>query len=256
MGRRAIDLTGCSYGALKVIGRDSSAQSGCGKHAKWICRCELCGRIISIKGSDLRSGRATDCGCKFREKCGRAHLVDRVGDTYGFLTVIRRDLTNGVKSGMHAKWICRCNLCGAEESVAANLISEFGKDRCHNCMKKSIGESRIADILDANDIQYVRDKKYLSCKNDKTNYALRFDFRIFNNENECLYFIEYDGQQHFQPAPMWDNNGDLEERQRRDEFKNEWCLQNGFPLIRIPYTHLSALNIDDLRLESTRYRVV
>ncbi len=256
MGKQAEDMSGLSFGSLTVIGRDDNAKAGSGKHAKWLCKCSLCGSVVSVRGHYLRNKHKTDCGCKAKEKYGMAHLVDRTGDTYGHLTVLQRDLSSGVKSGRHARWICRCELCGTEESVAANSITEFGKDRCHNCMSKSIGESRIADLLDANGIRYVRDKKYRDCFNDKTKYGLRFDFRIFDNETDCLYMIEYDGLQHFRSAPMWDNNGDLEERIRRDKIKNEWCANNGIALIRIPYTHLCNICIDDLRLDSTRYRVV
>ena len=256
VGRPAIDISGVSFGNLLVLERDKSAKSGNGKHAKWLCKCLLCDSVVSIRGSDLRSGRTTDCGCMTNEKCGKAHLVERAGDAYGHLTVLRRDLSKGVKSGRHAHWICRCELCGSEESVAANLITEFGKDRRHNCMHKSIGESRIADILDANGIRYVRDRLYGDCINEKTNYGLRFDFRIIGDDKECLYLIEYDGAQHYRAAPMWDDTMSLKERQMRDRMKNKWCSDRGIPLIRIPFTHLSKLSIDDLCLESTRYRIV
>ena len=42
----------------------------------------------------------------------------------------------------------------------------------------------------------------------------------------------------------------------KDNYKNEWCKKNGIPLIRIPYTKLSSLTIEDLRLETTKFRVV
>lgn len=249
-----IDMTGSTVGNLTVLGRDTSVHGG-GKHAKWICKCKLCGNTKSMRGSDLRSGGVTDCGCKARERWSNARLIDRAGDTYGHLKVIRRDNSVGIKGGQHARWMCRCDLCGTIESVSAIMFSDFGKDRCRNCMGKSLGEARISDILDANGIRYVRDKSYKDCVNDDSNYHLRFDFRIINDENDCLYMIEYDGAQHFKPAPMWDNNGDLEERQRRDSYKTDWCLQNGVALIRIPYTHYENICIDDLLIESSNFRV-
>jgi len=48
----------------------------------------------------------------------------------------------------------------------------------------------------------------------------------------------------------------LKRQQWRDWYKNEWCKKNGIPLIRIPYTKLSSLTIEDLRLETTKFRVV
>lgn len=37
------------------------------------------------------------------------------------------------------------------------------------------------------------------------------------------------------------------ETQKRDKFKNEWCANKGISLIRIPYTKLKTLTIEDLR---------
>lgn len=79
---------------------------------------------------------------------------------------------------------------------------------------------------------------------------MRFDFYI----NEDNYLIEYDGEQHFK-----DTNGffktTLEEIQKRDIFKNQWCKENNIPLIRIPYTRYDDLCIEDLLLETSKYVV-
>jgi len=44
-------------------------------------------------------------------------------------------------------------------------------------------------------------------------------------------------------------------RKRRNK-KNQWCKENNIPLIRIPYTHLKDLCIEDLLLETSNYVVV
>ena len=38
-----------------------------------------------------------------------------------------------------------------------------------------------------------------------------------------------------------------------DEIKNNWCIKNNIPLIRIPYTHLNNIKIEDLLLETSQY---
>ena len=38
--------------------------------------------------------------------------------------------------------------------------------------------------------------------------------------------------------------------------KNQYCKTNHIPLIRIPYTHLPNIKIEDLLLETTNWRVV
>jgi len=35
--------------------------------------------------------------------------------------------------------------------------------------------------------------------------------------------------------------------------KNQWCKNNNIPLIRIPYTHLQNLCLEDLQLETSKF---
>ena len=61
MGRPVINLTGMSFGRWTVLARDNGAESGTGKHARWLCRCE-CGTERSVSGSVLRTN-SLSCGC-------------------------------------------------------------------------------------------------------------------------------------------------------------------------------------------------
>jgi len=45
----------------------------------------------------------------------------------------------------------------------------------------------------------------------------------------------------------------LENIQLRDNIKNQYCIENKIPLIRIPYYYLSKLKIEDLLLESSDF---
>lgn len=53
----------------------------------------------------------------------------------------------------------------------------------------------------------------------------------------------------------WHNIEQLEAQQERDKIKNQWCKENNIPLIRIPYTRLLKLCIEDLLLETTSFLV-
>lgn len=53
-----IDLTGQKFGRLTVIERTESSN----KNIKWLCECE-CGGIVSVFGTDLKSGKTQSCGC-------------------------------------------------------------------------------------------------------------------------------------------------------------------------------------------------
>lgn len=239
-------------GDLVVMEKDTAAARGSGKAARWICECTLCGNRKSIRGSDLRTGKVTDCGCQKWKRLSNGRLSDLSGQTFGYLTVLERDFPIGLRSGQHARWLCRCELCGRTESVASNMLLRYGKDRCRLCCGLTLGEQRIMELLDENNIPYVHDKPYLDCKNPETGMVLRFDFRITNN-SECDYIIEFDGEQHFKDVNMWGNSDTLKDRLWRDAVKNMWCAERGVPIIRIPYTRLKKLCIEDLLLDSTPY---
>jgi very-short-patch-repair endonuclease len=52
--------------------------------------------------------------------------------------------------------------------------------------------------------------------------------------------IEYDGQQHFQKIK--NDRYDYENLKKRDNFKDSWCLENNYTLIRIPYYDLEKID--------------
>jgi hypothetical protein len=64
------------------------------------------------------------------------------------------------------------------------------------------------------------------------------------------YLIEYDGRQHFSDENTIFN---YNETLKHDKIKNQWCKENNIPLIRIPYTHLKDLCIEDLKLETSKF---
>ena len=57
---KGINEIGNVYGSLIVMSRDYSTND---EHAVYICKCAKCGRTISVRGSRLREGKVTSCGC-------------------------------------------------------------------------------------------------------------------------------------------------------------------------------------------------
>jgi hypothetical protein len=83
----------------------------------------------------------------------------------------------------------------------------------------------------------------------ETNRRLRFDFILYNNDNSINRIIEFDGRQHkYGPdTNYWGHSTDtLESIKEKDNLKNNFCLKHNYPLIRIPYTKLDSLTIEDL----------
>lgn len=59
MARKIDDLTGMVFGNLCVV-EFSHTYNG---HSYWLCRCK-CGRLTIARGSHMKSGNVSSCGCK------------------------------------------------------------------------------------------------------------------------------------------------------------------------------------------------
>jgi hypothetical protein len=114
---------------------------------------------------------------------------------------------------------------------------------------KSKGEEIIAKILRDNNIIFEQEKKFNNFIYKDSNRKAQFDFFVNNK-----YLIEFDGKQHFN-IEGWNDNKTLEKNLEHDKLKNEYCLKNNIPLIRIPYTHLKKICLNDLLLETSSFIV-
>lgn len=63
------DMTGQSFGRLRVIEQAESIVSGDQVKARWLCVCE-CGGTKITRAESLRLGRTRSCGCLQRENGG------------------------------------------------------------------------------------------------------------------------------------------------------------------------------------------
>ena len=92
-------------------------------------------------------------------------------------------------------------------------------------------------------IPFESQKTFETCRFPDTNFLAKFDFFVNNK-----YLIEFDGIQHFDVRFGWNSKENFENTQKRDKFKDDWCKKNNIPLIRIPYTKLDTLSLQDLLL--------
>ncbi len=73
---RLIDLRNKKFGRLTVIERVESSN----KNARWSCLCE-CGKLVSVFGADLKSGRTQSCGCIRSEQLAKRNFKHGLSDT-------------------------------------------------------------------------------------------------------------------------------------------------------------------------------
>lgn len=250
---RVKDITGKRVGRLTVIERDTNEYytKGGNRIYKWICQCD-CGRLTSVNASAIRSGSTKSCGCLYLERAKKSSLDryeqvlkkrkessgllnDLTGQTFGLLTVIRRDLNNKNR----VAWICQCE-CGNQTTVVSNNLTNGHTQSC-GCIN-SVGEMKIQKILDSKKIDYI---KWWRNDNCKDNRPLPFDFAIKMN-GSVVGVIEYDGQQHFRVCRFngmtWeDAEKGFKTCLKHDEIKNAFCLNNGIELLRIKYTEIESI---------------
>jgi hypothetical protein len=73
-----IDLTGERIGVLTVLSRDTTSNH---KRSYWICRCE-CGKVKSMLGDGLRSGKTKSCGCKVHRQLSDNEVLSSKRNRY------------------------------------------------------------------------------------------------------------------------------------------------------------------------------
>ena len=237
---KALELTGKVFHYLTVLNKEPNRKG----RTYWKCKCK-CGKEIVVQGRSLTNGNTKSCGCYKSERTGEIKRINELGNKYGKLTVVQDAGSNS--KGLRY-WFCKCE-CGTFVKVSGPQLRSGGTQSC-GCLK-SKGEEKIAKILSQKNIFYEKEKTFNTCRFLKTNKLAKFDFYVNNS-----YLIEYDGNVHFNYSNQgWNTKERLLEAQQRDAFKNQWCLESKIPLIRIPYTALNTLKLEDLLLETSKYIV-
>lgn len=217
-------------------------------NTKYRCLCE-CGNEAIVSGNNLKKGTTTSCGCYRRERMSeigkQTQINDITGQRFGKLIALRPTDKRQCKSVV---WECQCD-CGQLHLASSHNLLHGDVTRCPNCNIISKGEEKIAELLTQYNLSFIKEKTFESCINPNSGRLLRFDFFVDNS-----YLIEFDGKQHFEPINFFTmGQAEYGELQSRDKLKNQWCVDNHIPLIRIPYTHLKFLTIKDLLPQTTSF---
>ena len=229
---------GMIFGKWKIIQKDLSIRKDA--HTYWLCQCE-CGNIKSVRSTLLRNGKSTSCGCVknylfIPNNIHSNKIIDISNKRFGKVIALYPIFEENKEK---LRWQCKCD-CGTLFLTEGESLRKRLTESC-GCSKISKGEQKIAYLLTQNNISFQKEYSFETCRFLDTNRLARFDFWV----NNC-YLIEYDGIQHFKDTG-WKMNYD------HDIFKNNWCKINNIPLIRIPYTKLNTLTIDDIKLETSNF---
>ncbi len=126
--------------------------------------------------------------------------------------------------------------CDEEHIFYMNWNNFYTGQRCPYC-EGSSGEIEIQRFLTNNNINFKKEYWFEDCRGNSD--PLRFDFVIFKN-NKINLLIEYDGKQHYKPINFGGISDDealinYKRTKKYDNIKNQYCLKNNIPLLRIPY---------------------
>lgn len=227
LGRKsAKDLTNQKFGKLTALYRLENISP-----PMWHCLCD-CGNEIDVRSIELTSNNTTSCGCKRKDL--RKNLI---GQKFGKLTVIERS-NNYVspKGQSQVMYICKCD-CGKEVEVASSSLQQGFTNSC-GCLR-SMGENLIDKYLTELNINFQREYIFEDCKDKR---PLPFDFVIFDTNNKIKLLIEVNGKQHYEPS-FYKEEDDaialLEYTQKHDLIKQEYCKNNNYDLLIIPYWELN-----------------
>lgn len=169
-------------------------------------------------------------------------------DKSGFETKVENFKYMKNSSGKNSLYVkdAVCKKCG--EKIGKYLSAweiNSGKINCPKCsIGKWKGEETIKEILDEIGIEYITKYKFPDLRGKEHNRTTKTGFS--KNVSLPYYFdfylpksntiIEYDGELHFFPKERYGGEEHLNNYIYRDTRKNDYLLDKGIKLIRIPYT--------------------
>lgn len=191
------------------------------KKVRIICREH--GEFLQSPNNHLNAGQGCS-KCKFlNSRVDYSHFikksVEKHGHKYGY-----RDI-NPEEFSFSKKVKIICQIHGQFLQLPNNHYNlGYG---CHLC-KESKGEIEISKLLHDQNIPYIREYKFDTCRNT---HKLIFDFYL----PEMKTCIEFQGLQHFQPIKHFGGDIRLKKQITNDRIKRKWCADNQIKLITISY---------------------
>lgn len=157
-------------------------------------------------------------------------MIDITGQTFNELHVEKyvysQKHPNGESSVM---WLCTCS-CGEKTIVSSSELRTGGTKSCGH-IGASYRERLIRKFLMSWNINHITEYKFADLKLKR---CLRFDFAIFNNNNDLLGLIEHQGRQHFEEYSKTTQMG-KQQREVTDKMKIQYCKKHKIKLFYIRF---------------------
>ena len=112
-------------------------------------------------------------------------------------------------------------------------------------MRASRGEITIEEILKEAGLNFKEEYQFPDLISS-TGRPLRFDFAVFDDNDNLDFLIEYQGIQHYEPKSKFGGWQGLRKQQFNDMKKREYCKLHGYTLVLVPYWDEGRLDYDYL----------
>lgn len=197
--------------------------------------CPIHGDFNQTPNSHLNGRGCPKCG---REKAKESNLkntsefiqesIQVHGDKYNY------SLVNYTGKDRKVKIICPIH--GEFEQRPNDHLRGCGCPKCN----ESKGEKLINNYLKILKLNYTRQFPV-----QLENRLIYVDFKVeYNNK---IYFIEYNGQQHYKSTEYFGGDTALELQQYRDSLLYTYCVHNNIEFIEIPYIYTDEMIINKLK---------
>ena len=110
-------------------------------------------------------------------------------------------------------------------------------------MRASRGEIKIYEILRDSGLNFAEEYSFTDLKTP-TGKLLRFDFAVFDDDNNLDFLIEFQGKQHYQPSSKFGGKRGLYQQKFNDNMKRRYCALRRIKLIEIPYNEINYVDYD------------
>lgn len=110
-------------------------------------------------------------------------------------------------------------------------------------MLSSRGEIKIHDILQNAGLNFKEEYSFEGLVSS-SGRPLRFDFAVFDDNEDLDFLIEFQGIQHYQAKSKFGGESALKKQQYNDMQKREFCRKHDITLVIIPYWDEARVNYD------------
>ena len=110
-------------------------------------------------------------------------------------------------------------------------------------MRASRGQIKIEEILEKAGLPFIEEYSFSDLLSNNGR-PLRFDFAVFNDEQQLQFLIEFQGIQHYEAKDVFGGYSGLRKQQYNDMKKRQYCRDHSITLVIIPYWDEARITYD------------